>query len=333
MRAAVITKAGGPEVLEVRDVPRPVPGDGEVLVRVRASALNRADLLQRRGNYPAPPGAPQDIPGLEIAGEVAGRGPGCGRWSIGDRVFGIVGGGGNADFATTREDELAAIPQSLSWDEAAAIPEAFITAHDALITQAGMRPGESVLIHAIGSGVGLAAVQLVRALGGRAFGTARTSDKIDRARALGLENGVIVGKEPAAFVEHVKRWTNDRGVDVIIDLVGGDYIAADVAAAAMQGRIMLVGLLAGRSTTVDLGGILRQRLTIRGTVLRSRPAQEKVDATRAFARDVLPLLESGKVGPRIERVFSLGQIREAHELMESNETFGKIVISNDRGDG
>ena len=332
MRAAVITKAGGPDVLEVRDVPRPVPGEGEVLVRVRASALNRADLLQRRGNYPAPPGAPQDIPGLEIAGEVVDRGPGTGRWSIGDRVFGIVGGGGNADFATTPEDELAAVPPKLSWDEAAAIPEAFITAHDALITQAGMRAGECVLIHAVGSGVGLAAVQLVRALGGRAFGTARTNDKVDRARPLGLENGVVVGKEPAAFVEPVRRWTDGRGVDVIIDLVGGDYIAADVAAAALKGRIMLVGLLAGRSTTVDLGGILRQRLTIRGTVLRSRPSREKVEATRAFARDVVPLLASGKVKPIIERVFPLERIREAHELMESNETFGKVVITNERAE-
>jgi NADPH2:quinone reductase len=330
MRAAVITKAGGPDVLEVREVPRPVPGDAEVLVRVRASALNRADMLQRRGNYPAPPDAPQDIPGLEIAGEVAARGPGSGRWSVGDRVFGIVGGGGNAEYATTKEDELAAIPQSLSWEEAAAIPEAFITAHDALITQAAMRPGESVLIHAVGSGVGIAAVQLVRALGGRAFGTARTKDKIDRARALGLENGVVVGKEPGSFVEPVKRWTDNRGVDVVIDLVGGDYIAADISAAAMKGRIMLVGLLAGRSTNVDLGGILRSRLTIRGTVLRSRPAQEKVDATRAFARDVLPLLAGGKVKPLIERVFPLEHIRFAHELMESNETFGKIVISHDR---
>src|SRR5688572_19041834 len=255
MRAAVITKAGGPDVLEVREVPRPVPGDGEVLIRVRASALNRADLLQRRGNYPAPSGAPQDIPGLEIAGDVVARGPGAGRWSIGDRVFGIVAGGGNAEFATTKEDELAAIPETLSWDAAAAVPEAFITAHDALVTQAAMRSGESVLIHAVGSGVGLAAVQLVRALGGRAFGTARTKDKIDRARALGLDDGAVVGKDTSAFVEPVKGWTAGRGVDVVIDLVGGDYIAADVAAAALKGRIMLVGLLAGRSTSIDLGGV------------------------------------------------------------------------------
>ncbi len=329
MRAAVITKPGGPDVLEVREVPRPVPGDGEVLIRVRASALNRADLLQRRGTYPAPPGAPKDIPGLEIAGDVVARGPGAGRWSIGDRVFGIVAGGGNAEFATTQEDELAAIPDALAWDAAAAVPEAFITAHDALVTQAAMRPGESVLIHAVGSGVGLAAVQLVRAFGGRAFGTARMRDKIERARPHGLEDGVVVGKDASAFVEPAKRWTDGRGVDVVIDLVGGDYIAADVSAAAVKGRIMLVGLLAGRSTNIDLGGVLRQRLTIRGTVLRTRPSHEKVEATRAFARDVIPLLASGQVKPLIDRTFSLDQIRDAHELLESNETFGKIVISSD----
>ena len=332
MRAAVITKAGGPDVLEVRDVPRPVPGEGEVLVRVRASALNRADLLQRRGNYPAPPGAPKDIPGLEIAGEVAARGPGAGRWSVGDRVFGIVGGGGNAEYATTNEHELLAVPSSLGWEEAAAVPEAFITAHDALITQAAMRPGESVLIHAIGSGVGLAAVQLVRAMGGRAFGTARTKDKIDRARKLGLDDGFVVAREPAAFVDAARAWTGGRGVDVVIDLVGGDYLAADVAAAALKGRIMLVGLLAGRSTTLDLGLVLRQRLSIRGTVLRSRESREKVDATRAFARDVLPLLESGKVRPLVDRVLPLERISEAHALLESNETFGKVVLTHDRTD-
>lgn len=329
MRAAVITKAGGPEVLELRDVPRPVPGEGEVLVRVRASALNRADLLQRRGGYPAPPGAPADIPGLEIAGEVAVRGAGAGRWSIGDRVFGIVGGGGNAEYATTRENELVAIPASLSWEQAAAVPEAFITAHDALITQAAMRPGESVVIHAVGSGVGLAAVQLVRAMGGRAFGTARTAEKIERARALGLHEGTVPGADMAAFVDAVKRWTGGRGADVVIDLVGGDYLAADVLAVAQKGRVMLVGLLAGRSTTLDLGAVLRGRVTIRGTVLRSRSAAEKADATRAFARDVLPLLATGTVRPSVDRVMPLDRIRDAHAVLESNETFGKIVLAHD----
>src|SRR5688500_2247944 len=179
MHAAVITRPGGPEVLEVLDMPRPLPRDGEVLARVHASALNRADLLQRQGRYPAPPGAPSNIPGMEFAGEVVELGAHVTRWSIGDRVFGIVGGGANAEFVVTREHELARVPDRLSWEEAAAVPEAFITAHDALITQAAMRVGEAVLVHAVGSGVGLAAIQLIRAFGGRAYGTARSADKIE----------------------------------------------------------------------------------------------------------------------------------------------------------
>jgi NADPH:quinone reductase len=325
MKAAVITRPGGPEVLEIKDVPRPLPREGEVLVRVRASALNRADLLQRMGKYPAPPGAPSNIPGLEIAGEIAEVGARAGRWRAGDRVFGIVGGGGNAEFAVTREDELAQIPQEMSWEDAAAVPEAFITAHDALVTQAAMRAGESVLIHAVGSGVGLAALQIVRAMGGRPYGTARSPDKIERARALGLEKGVVIRDDPAAMVDVVRSWTGD-GADVVLELVGGLYLLASIDSAALKGRIVLIGLMAGRSATLNLGTVLNRRLTIRGTALRSRPAREKADATAAFVRDVLPLLEKGVVRPVVDRVLPLDDIRAAHELMESNETFGKVVL-------
>lgn len=328
MRAAVITRPGGPEVLEVRDVPRPLPREGEVLVRVHASALNRADLLQRQGRYPAPPGAPSNIPGLEIAGEVVELGRGVTRWSPGDRVFGIVGGGGNAEFAATHESELAPFPTSLSWEEAAAVPEAFITAHDALITQCAMRAGENVLVHAVGSGVGLAATQLVRALGGRCFGTARSEDKIERARELGMHDGAVIGDDSAIIAEHAKRWTNGAGMDVVLDLVGGAYLAASIESAATRGRIMLIGLLAGRSATLNLGTILNRRLVVRGTVLRSRPGREKATATEAFANDVLPLLSGGQVRPVIDRTFPLDRIREAHALLESNETFGKVVLTH-----
>ncbi len=326
MRAAVITRAGGPEVLEILDVPRPLPREGEVLVRVHASALNRADLLQRRGLYPAPPGAPSNIPGLEIAGDVADLGPGASRWRLGDRVFGIIGGGGNAEYAAIHENELARIPRDLGWTEAGAVPEAFITAHDALVTQAQLRAGERVVVHAVGSGVGLAAVQLVRALGGVCFGTARTADKIERARALGLEDG-LVATGPDEIAPAVMRWTSDAGADVILDLVGGPYLAANVECAAGKGRIILVGLLAGRAATLNLGAILSKRLAIRGTVLRSRPAREKAAATDAFARDVLPLLERGEVRPVIDRTFPIEQIGAAHALLESNETFGKVVLT------
>jgi putative PIG3 family NAD(P)H quinone oxidoreductase len=298
-----------------------------VLVRVRASALNRADLLQRAGRYPAPPGSPADIPGLEIAGEVADVGAAVTRWSAGDRVFGIIGGGGNAEFATLHEDELARVPDGMSWEDAAAVPEAFITAHDAMVTQAALRSGERVLVHAVGSGVGLAAIQLARALGGLPFGTARSANKIERARAFGLDAGAVIGTadEMAAAV---REW-NATGVDVALDLVGGDWLAATVECMAMRGRIVLIGLLAGRSATLNLGTVLTRRLQIRGTVLRSRSAREKADATAAFARDVLPLLESGQVRPVVDSVFPLEKIAEAHALLESNRTFGKVVLRID----
>ncbi|HEU4565017.1 MAG TPA: alcohol dehydrogenase catalytic domain-containing protein, partial [Gemmatimonadaceae bacterium] len=199
MRAAVITRPGGPDVLELRDLPRPEPGAGEVLVRVRASALNRADLLQREGRYPAPPGAPAEIPGIEFAGEVAALGEGVARWREGDRVFGITVGGAHAEFLVAHERALAAVPDELEWEEAGAVPEAFITAHDALVTQAALRASERVLVHAVGSGVGLAAVQLVRAMGAVPYGTSRTPEKIERARPLGLEDGVVPGDDFAAL--------------------------------------------------------------------------------------------------------------------------------------
>ena len=221
MRAAIITRPGGPEVLEVRDVARPEPGTGEVLVRIRASALNRADLLQREGRYPAPPGWPADIPGMEIAGEVAACGPATSLWKVGDRVFGIVGGGGNAQFIVTHERTLAAIPENLDWREAAAVPEAFITAHDALVTQAEVRPSERVLIHAVGSGVGLAAVQLARAAGALPLGDARTAAKIERARSLGLADGFVVD-DIRALAQRVTERTNGAGVEIVLDLVGGE---------------------------------------------------------------------------------------------------------------
>jgi NADPH2:quinone reductase len=299
-----------------------------VLVRVRASALNRADLMQREGRYPAPPDSPQDIPGMEIAGEVAETGPGVSRWKVGDRVFGIVGGGGNAEYCVTREAELAQIPQSLSFDLAAAVPEAFITAHDALISQAQMRPGESALVHAIGSGVGLAASQLVASLGGTCYGTARTQDKIDRAKEYGMADGIAVRDDLAPLQDAVKRWTNGAGVNVVLDLVGGPYAQANLDCAAKQARIILIGLVAGRSANLALGTILNKRLSIRGTVMRARSAAEKAAATEAFVRDVLPLLTRGSVKPVVDKVYALDDIADAHRRIESNQSFGKVVISS-----
>ena len=328
MKAVVITRFGGPEVLEVQDVPNPQPGPDEVLVHVRSSALNRADLLQRVGRYPAPPGAPQNIPGLEFAGEVAELGANADRWHKGDRVMGIVSGGAHAQFVTTHQDAVVAVPPNLEWSDAGAVPEVFLTAHDAL-RQAGFKAGENVLIHAVGSGVGLAATQLVRALGGRAFGTSRTPRKIERAETFGMEAGYAV-PEPStltglsAFAESV---TDGGGFDVVLDLNGGPYFAASLEAMALRGRLILIGGVAGGKTDVNLYQILSKRLHIIGTVLRARSLQEKIEITNAFAREVGPLLGKGTIQPVIDSVFPLEKIQDAHRRLESNETFGKVVLT------
>jgi putative PIG3 family NAD(P)H quinone oxidoreductase len=328
MRAAVITRPGGPEVLEIQERPTPTPANNEVLIRVRASALNRADLLQREGHYPAPPGAPADIPGMEFVGEVAALGAGVTRWGEGDRVFGIVGGGGNAEYLVTDADAVARVPSTLSWIDAAAIPEAFITAHDALVTQAAVRAGETVLIHAVGSGVGLASVQLARAWKATPYGTARTASKIDRARAFGLDDGVVVGDDVAVVVAAAERWTSGKGIDVTMDLVAGAYVAAEIQAAAKRGRIMLIGTVAGRNATIPVGMVLGKRLMLRGTVLRARSIEEKREVTAAFARDVIPLFESGAIHPTVDTVYALDEIGAAHERLASNATFGKVVLDH-----
>ena len=328
MKAVVINRYGGPEVLEIQDVPKPEPGPNEILVHVRSSALNRADLLQRLGRYAAPPGAPQNIPGLEFAGEVVESGAGANHWNEGDRVMGIVAGGAQAEFVVAHQDAVAVVPANLEWSVAGGIPEVFITAHDAL-TQARFSAGENVLIHAVGSGVGLAATQLVSALGGRAFGTSRTPDKLERAKSFGLEAGYAVA-EPnalsglAAFAEQV---TGGRGFDVVLDLNGGPYLAASLEAMALRGRIILIGGVAGSKVNVDLYQILGKRLHVIGTVLRARSLTEKIEITASFAGEVVPLLEKGTIQPVIDSVFPLEKISDAHRRLESNETFGKVVLT------
>jgi len=322
MKAVVITRFGGPEVLEIQDVPAPQSAPDEILVRVHGTALNRADLLQRAGGYAAPSGVPQNISGLEFAGEVAELGTNARRWSKGDRVMGIIGGGAHAEFVTAHQDAVAAVPANLELSDAGAVPEVFMTAHDAL-RQAGFKAGDNVLIHAVGSGVGLAATQLVKALGGRAFGTSRTPDKIERAKAFGLESGCALA-DLSAFAENV---TGGHGFDVVLDLNGGPYFAASLEAMALKGRIILIGGVAGGKTNVDLYQILRNRLHIIGTVMRARSLEEKIATTDAFAAEVVPLLAQGAIQPVIDSVFPLEKVQDAHRRLESNETFGKVVLT------
>lgn len=324
MRAIVITSGGGPEVLEMQERPLPEPGAREIRVRVRASALNRADLQQRRGVYPAPPGAPADIPGMEYAGEVDALGPGASMWPVGARVMGLTGGGAHAEYLIVHEREAIAVPALLTWAEAGAIPEVFITAYDALFRQLHLQLGETVLIHAVGSGVGTAAAQLAHVAGATVIGTSRSAEKLEHARELGVDIGVDSSLDD--WPERVADATGGKGVDAILDLVGGTYLANSLRILSLRGRLILVGLTAGRSADLDLGVILNKRIQITGTVLRARQLEEKIAVAREFEARVFPLLETQKVRAVIDRVFDFSEIRDAHKLMETNSNFGKIVL-------
>jgi NADPH2:quinone reductase len=327
MRAITITSFGGVEGLEIREVAdAPRAALDRVRVRVRAAGLNRADILQRLGRYPAPTGYPQDIPGIEFAGEVAEVGDEVRRWKVGDRVFGIIGGGGQAQYVTVHESALAPIPPNLDWAEAAAVPEVFMTAHDALFTQCGVQMGERVLIHAAGSGVGTAAIQLVRAAGAFAYGTSRTADKLEKAKEFGLTESFVATGDPKEFVAAVKRWTMDAGVDVVLDLVGAAYLKANLAALATKGRLIFVGTTSGSRAEIDFSIAMSKRLRIMGTALRTRSLEEKATATRLFAEHVVPLLASGAVRPIVDKVFQMEEVSAAHQRIESNESFGKVVL-------
>lgn len=328
MRAVVITEPGRANVLAVRDVPEPAaPGGDELLVRVRAAGINRADIHQREGNYPAPPGVPRDIPGLEFAGEVVAAGPGALRFKAGQRVMGITAGGAQAELLLVPEGTVAEVPESLDWAQAAALPEVFITAHDALFTQLGLEVGETVLIHSAASGVGTAAVQLAHAAGCLTFGTSRTAAKLERVRGLGLDEAIGV---PAGNVRHfaeaILDATTGHGVNAILDLVGAPYFEANLAALATRGRMICVGITGGATASVDLRMVMGKRLRIIGTVLRARPAPEKAAAVTRFASHVLPLVRCGILKPVVDSTFKLEEVAAAHRRIESNETFGKVVL-------
>jgi NADPH:quinone reductase len=324
MKAVIITRPGGPEVLEIQERAEPEPGVGQIRVRVRASALNRADIMQRAGNYPVPPGVAADMSGMEYAGEVDAVGQLAALWKVGDRVMGIIGGGGHAEYLCVHEREAMPMPKAMSWEDAAAIPEAFLTAYDALFNRLALRTGETLLIHAVGSGVGTAALQIADVTGARVVGTARSSDKLERAKKLGLD--VAIDASRGDWPAQVEKAIGAQHVHAVVDLVGGDYLAGNMRVLALRGRIVQVGLTGGATTPLNMGVLLVKRLTIVGTTLRGRPLEEKIAVARDLSEHLVPLFDAGRLKPVVDRVFPFEEIQAAHKLMESNKTFGKIVL-------
>ncbi|MEX2196226.1 MAG: zinc-binding dehydrogenase [Thermoleophilaceae bacterium] len=311
MKAATIVDGE----LEVREHPDPEPGSGELLVRVRAAGLNGADMLQRKGFYPAPPGSPQDIPGLELAGEVAALGPGTSRFEEGERVMAIVGGGGQAELCLLHERAAMPVPDDLGWPEAGGFPEVFVTAHDALFTQAGLRPGERLLVHGAAGGVGTAAAQLGRACGARVTATVRNEELRPHVAELGAE-----AIAPEGFEEH-------GPFDVVLELVGAPNLGADVKSLAPGGRIVVIGIGAGAKAELNLGALMGARGRVMGSTLRARPLEEKAAAMRAVERHVLPLVAAGAVSVPVAEAFPLERVADAYERFAAGGKLGKVVLT------
>ena len=323
MRAVVLRSHGGPEVLEIQDVEAPVPGNDDISVDVVATALNRADLLQRMGLYPNPFPDDVEIPGLEFSGTVRSVGAHVRRWKVGDPVMGIVSGGGYAQQLVLPERQAMRIPTGISVADAAAIPEVFITAWDALVVQGVLTSGRWALVHAGGSGVGTAAIQICKAIGARIAVTC-SAGKVAACRALGAD--VVVDYGSQDFVAEVASATAGVGVDVVLDVIGGDYLERNIAALATKGRIIQVGVMAGKPVLFNVGALLGKRAAIIGTVLRARPVEEKISTSQRFASEVLPLFDAGVLQPVIDRRYQLDDIAAAHEYMASNGNTGKIMI-------
>lgn len=325
MKAVVVPIPGGPEQLTLVDLPDPEPGPGQIAIDIHASALNRADLLQRRGLYPPPPGV-TDILGLECAGTISALGPGCtGTFALGARVMALLGGGGYAERVVVPEALALPVPASLDLQHAAAIPEAFLTASEALFSCAQLHATESVLIHASAGGVGSAAVQLAHYLGARVFATAGGPEKCDWVRALGAD--VVIDYKTQDFAAVIAEHTNGRGVDAILDFIGASYSEQHAKCLAPLGRHVVIGTLGGAQATINLGRLLQKRQTLVGLVMRTRSITEKIELSRRFARTTLPLFDTGALRPLIDRTFPLADAARAHERMESNQNLGKILLT------
>ncbi|MFZ0128552.1 MAG: NAD(P)H-quinone oxidoreductase [Candidatus Dormiibacterota bacterium] len=323
MRAVVVAAPGGPEQLHVEEIPDPVARQGEIVVRVAGAGVNRADLLQRKGFYPPPPGA-SEILGLEAAGTVADVGPGVDSLASGDRVMLLVEGGGYAELVAVRAAQAVRVPANLDLIEAGGIPEVFVTAHDALFTRGRLRDGETVLIHGGGGGVGTAAIQLARQHGCRVLVTAGSTEKLQRCLALGADFGINYRTED--FVARTRDLTDGRGADLVLDIMGASYLGKNLDVAATDARIVVIGMQGGNHGEIDLGLMMRRRISLISTSLRARPADQKAVIVAAFAAEVLPALADGRLRPVVDRVLPLEAAGEAHRLMEAGELVGKIVL-------
>ncbi|MGB7542937.1 MAG: NAD(P)H-quinone oxidoreductase [Burkholderiales bacterium] len=324
MRAVEITQPGKPEVLKIGTRPVPQPRSGEVLIKVAAAGVNRPDVLQRTGNYPVPPGA-SDIPGLEIAGSVAALGEGASGWRVGDAVCALVQGGGYAEYCTAPTPQCLPLPRGLSPIEAASLPETFFTVWSNVFDRAGLKAGETFLVQGGSSGIGVTAIQMAKALGHTVFATAGSAEKCAACVRLGADRAVNYKTED--FVAVVKEATGGRGVDVILDMVAGDYVDRELKCLADDGRIVLIAFLGGSRATLNLNDLLRRRLTLTGSTLRPRPVEFKGAIAKNLREQVWPLIEAGKIKPVIYRTFPLAEAARAHELMESGAHIGKIVLT------
>jgi len=325
MKAIVITQPGGPEVLQLTDRPKPVIANDEVLIKVMAAGINRPDVFQRKGNYPPPAGAPADIPGLEVAGTVIEVGKAVTRWKPGDRVCALVASGGYAEYCKAPEGQCLPVPASLSFPEAASLPETFFTVWSNVFDRGSLQPGESLLVHGGSSGIGVAAIQMAKALGSTVYTTAGSDDKCSFCEQLGANKAI--NYKTADFKEGIKALTNGAGVNVILDMIGGDYMPGNIDSLAIEGRLVMINAMDGREVQLDLGKVMAKRLIITGSMLRSRNTAFKAAIAQNLEQKIWPLLSSGKIRPIVYKTFDAGEAAEAHKLMESSTHTGKIVLT------
>ena len=325
MKAIVITQPGAPEVLQLAERPKPTFTADEVLVKVSAAGINRPDVFQRKGNYPPPAGAPQDIPGLEIAGTVVDVGDNVTRWKIGDKVCALVMGGGYAEYCNVPASQCLPIPENLSFIEAASLPETFFTVWSNVFDRGHLQKGESLLVQGGSSGIGVTAIQMAKAWGCTVYATAGSDEKCKFCEELGAAKAINYKTEN--FADEIKKATHNKGVDVILDMIGGDYTAPNLQSLAEDGRLVLINTMNGKDVNIDLLVVMRKRLTITGSMLRSREISFKAAIAQNLEKNIWPLLKSGEIKPIIYKVFPAGQAAAAHQLMESSEHIGKIVLS------